>query len=661
MKAGLLLAALAWGTTVVADGAPPKPAPLPIETFTRSDDVGEIKISPDGRTLAMTMGDYGSTVLAFVNRADGKLIGGFREVNGTRIDSFDWVSPDRIIYTIAEKSPSRAAPTPTGEIFAINSNGKSQSLIYGYRAGESQIGTRLKVREASYASAQVISTLPDDPDNILVTEQPWRASGGYWRYDYEARPQITLLNVHNGRKRELGMAPLASAQVLVDSRQQARFAVGWNEQGKLAVAWRPEHEAPWQEFALPGFVGDSIRPLGFTGDNAAVHFLAVPEGESYRALYRLTLASSSIEKLSSAAGADVDDAVMDFKDERVIGYATYADKLARSWIDKDEPAARVYRALERAFAGQRFDITSATDDGKFVVAYVQSDVNPGEFYLVDTTALKADFLRAGRSWIDPRAMRPREPINLAARDGLVLHGYLTRPAGPPPYPMVVLPHGGPHFVRDVWEFDWEAQLLASRGYAVLQVNFRGSGGYGLDFQSAGYREWGAKMQDDVTDATRWALSQGLASPGRICIFGASYGGYAALMGVAREPDLYRCAVGYAGVYDLEMMRSTGDIPDSRAGRNYLDEALGDDVAQLRSRSPTHLASSIKAPVFLVHGTADIRADFDQAQAMKTALERAGKSFEWLALSREGHGIYDEETRQDAYQRILGFLDRHLER
>lgn len=659
MQYGLLLTALLWSAGAMAQGTASAPVPLSLESFTRSDEFGEVKISPDGQTLAMTLGKYGSTALAFVDRKDGKLIGGFREINGTQIAWFDWVSPQRIIYAIAEKSPSRAAPDLTGEIFAIDSNGKAQALIYGYRAGQSQIGTRLKVREASYASAHVVSALPGDPDNILIAEQPWRASGGYWRYDREARPTITLLNVNNGRKRELGTAPLSSAQILVDSREQVRFAVGWNAQGKVAVAWRPEPEAPWQEFALPGFRGDTIRPLGFTSDNAAVHFLAVPEEQSYRALYRLTLASGAIEKLSVADGADVTDAVMDFKDERVIGYATYTDKLARAWLAKDDPAARVYRALERAFAGQAFGISSATDDGKLVVAYLQSDVNPGEFYLVDTSAMKADFIRASRAWIDPRTMRPREPIGLTARDGLALHGYLTRPVGPPPYPLVVLPHGGPHEIRDVWEFDWEAELLASRGYAVLQVNFRGSGGYGLDFQSAGYREWGGKMQDDVTDATRWAVAQKLATSDRICIFGASYGGYAALMGAAREPDLYRCAIGYAGVYDLEMMRSTGDIPDSRAGRVYLDEALGDDVAQLRSRSPTHLASSIRAPVFLIHGTADVRVDFEQAQAMKRALERAGKRFEWLALSREGHGIYDEETRLEAYERIVRFLDTHL--
>jgi len=272
---------------------------------------------------------------------------------------------------------------------------------------------------------------------------------------------------------------------------------------------------------------------------------------------------------------------------------------------------------------------------------------------------RADFLRAGRIWIDPKQMRPKQPIALKARDGLELHGYVTRPAGDGPHPLVVMPHGGPHGIRDTWEFDPEVQLLANRGYAVLQLNFRGSAGYGIDFETAGYGEWGARMQDDLTDATRWAIEQKIAPADRICIFGISYGGFASLMGVAREPDLYRCAIGYAGVYDLELMWESGDIPDSRRGRDYLQRVLGTDVAKLRAQSPVYNAQHIKAPVLLIHGKSDWRADYEQAERMKAALVQHDKKIEWLALSREGHGAYDENTRRAVYERILQFLDANL--
>ena len=236
---------------------------------------------------------------------------------------------------------------------------------------------------------------------------------------------------------------------------------------------------------------------------------------------------------------------------------------------------KVRASLMRAFPGSNVRITSTTADGSLAIVFVDSDVNPGDYYLFDTKTMRAEFLRATRTWIDPRQMRPRKPIEVTARDGVKLHGYLTQPAGTGPQPLVVLPHGGPHGIRDTWEFDWEAQLLASRGYAVLQINFRGSAGYGMDFETAGYRQWGAGMQDDVTDATRWAIEQKVTEPNRICIFGGSYGAFAALMGAAREPDLYRCAVGYAGIYDLELMLSSADIPESRSRPGLSGQGSGE--------------------------------------------------------------------------------------
>ena len=290
---------------------------------------------------------------------------------------------------------------------------------------------------------------------------------------------------------------------------------------------------------------------------------------------------------------------------------------------------------------------------------VDSDVNPGDYYLFDTATKRADFLRAGRIWIDPKQMRPKEPIALKARDGLELHGYVTRPAGDGPHPMVVIPHSGPHGIRDVWEFDWEVQLLANRGYTVLQVNFRGSGGYGMDFGRAGYGEWGAQdagrphrrdpLGDRAEDRVRGPHLHLRHQLRRLC--GAD--------GRAREPDLYRCAIGYAGMYDLELMLESGNLPDSRWGRAYLQRVLGSDVAKLRAQSPVYSAQNIKAPVLLIHGKSDGLADFEQAQRMKAALEKNQKKVEWLALGREGYSTYDEDTRREVYERILQFLAANL--
>ena len=293
---------------------------------------------------------------------------------------------------------------------------------------------------------------------------------------------------------------------------------------------------------------------------------------------------------------------------------------------------------------------------------VSSGREPGRYFLYDAAHGKAEFLLAVRPWIHPERMGEVEPFTMKARDGLALHGYVTRPPGKENarnLPMVVFVHGGPYGVLDFWEYDPWVQMLATRGYAVLQVNFRGSGGYGEAFIRAGYREWGAKMQDDVTDATRWAIAQGIADPRRICIFGGSYGGYAALQGVVRDPDLYRCAIGYVGVYDLALMYSRGDIPQSLYGENYLKVVLGEARDELRRRSPAASAGRIKARMMLVVGGQDKRVPPAQGQAMRSALGKAGVEHEWIHERTEGHGFHGERNVERLMQRIDAFLASSL--
>jgi dipeptidyl aminopeptidase/acylaminoacyl peptidase len=262
--------------------------------------------------------------------------------------------------------------------------------------------------------------------------------------------------------------------------------------------------------------------------------------------------------------------------------------------------------------------------------------------------------------IDTTQMRPMEPYKLKVRDGTEMYAYLTRPDDSDgPFPMIVLPHGGPHGVRDYWSFNPEVQMLASRGYAVLQVNYRGSGGYGRNFLYTGYGKWGTIMQDDLTDATHWAINSGIADKERVCIYGGSYGGYAAMMGVVREPDLYQCAIAYVGVYDLELMFKKGDIPTRESGITFLKQAVGEDKEDLRARSPLHNLEKLKAPVFIVHGGMDHRVDVEHAYRLRDRMDELGKPYEWLLKPKEGHGFYRPENRLELYERMLTFLDKYI--
>ena len=332
---------------------------------------------------------------------------------------------------------------------------------------------------------------------------------------------------------------------------------------------------------------------------------------------------------------------------------------ARYW-SPDSEDAKWHRALAKAFPDSMVNIASRSADGAVVVLLVRSDKDSGTYYVLDRGTHKVSLLFHTRPWLDASRMSASQPFEFGARDGVTLHGFVNRPPGASGAgPMVVMVHGGPYFVVDDWAFDEETQLLAAKGYTVLRVNFRGSAGFGRPFMELGYRQWGGAMVDDITDATRWAVAKGIADPRRICIYGASYGGFAALMSVAREPGLYRCAVGLSGVYDLSKLYRWGDIHRSDYGMHYLDVVLGSDKEWLQAHSPTALASAIKVPVLLAHGTLDARVPIKHAKAMRSALEEAGDPPEFVVYEWEGHGLSDPAHRQDFYERTLRFLEKNL--
>ncbi|KAF1055410.1 MAG: Dipeptidyl aminopeptidase BIII [Stenotrophomonas maltophilia] len=331
-----------------------------------------------------------------------------------------------------------------------------------------------------------------------------------------------------------------------------------------------------------------------------------------------------------------------------------------AFFDEQSPTASIQRMLEKAFPGQAVSLLSGTRDQSRLLVRVASGSNPGDYFVYTTATRKAAFLTGRYRWLDRNEGAVVRPVALAARDGLPLHGFLTVPRGSEgkALPMVVVPHGGPFDVFDDGGFERDNQLLAAAGYAVLQVNFRGSGNYGRAHTQAGAQQWGRAMQDDVTDATRWAISEGIADKERVCIYGASYGAYAALMGAAREPGLYRCAAGYVGVYDLPMMYKRGDIQDRASGVTYLRDWLG-DPASLAAVSPVTLAAAIKAPVLLAAGREDPRAPVQHTERMEAALKQAGVPVEALYYPREGHGLYTEANQRDYYTRLLAFFARSL--
>jgi dipeptidyl aminopeptidase/acylaminoacyl peptidase len=303
-----------------------------------------------------------------------------------------------------------------------------------------------------------------------------------------------------------------------------------------------------------------------------------------------------------------------------------------------------------------------SDDRQRVIVQSWTANDPGMYYLYDAKAQKLSKLLARMPWIDAAKMAEVSAIKFQARDGLLLHGYLTLPLdrGRKNLPLIVLPHGGPQ-TRDAWGYDPDVQFLANRGYAVLQVDYRGSTGYGEAFVKSGLRQVGTGMQHDITDGVHWAIRQGIADEKRIGIMGGSFGGYAALMGLALEPDLYRCGISIAGVTDwVELIKEKAEMfPQSYA---YNLSLVGDpkkDSPALNAISPVHLVDRIKGPVLIIHGRDDPAVPYNQARLLVSALEKAGKPHELMAKYNEQHGLRDFNNRIEMYRQVEAFLQKHL--
>lgn len=638
---------LSLATAVAAQTAAPD-----LETLLRRPTFVDMKIAPDGRHLAATVpqGDD-RTVLVVLDRSTMQPTSVLQMRPKEHIDQFHWVSDRRLVVSVALREGMLDQPQPTGELYGVNADGSAATPLFGFRMarGMPAGGSNIRRPQAEEASAFLIDTLPGDERHVLVNVVPWRGE--------QAHSEVRRLNVATGQTSRVVRSPVPLADFLTDLEGNVRLAMALRSNGDMQVHHRAAGGGDWSLVHDQGSSGRRLLPLYF--ESADVVVVREERGQGADALVRWNLASGEKSVLVQPEVADVEDVLYGITPRKVYAVRNHPALPNLLMVDPESREARLAGALAEAFPGQHAWVTSFTADGKLGLVQVYSDRNPGEFYLFDLESMRATYLGTTREWIDPERMATMRPVSFAARDGTTLHGYLVLPHGREPrdLPMVVNPHGGPHQLRDTWGFDEEAQLLASRGYAVLRVNFRGSGGYGGAFEQAGYRQWGGLMQDDIADATRWAVREGIADGDRVCVYGASYGGYSAMMQAARYGELYRCAIGYVGVYDLALMYQEGDVRRTMYGRSYLERVLG--RSNLSPMSPVNLAGQIEVPVMLVHGAEDQRAPQTHADRMRAALRAAGNDPEWLVERREGHGFYTQENRLKLYTRLLAFLDRHI--
>ncbi len=650
LATSLLLIAFVFNSNTVAAEM------LSIETYTKPDAVeaGSFQFSPTGAYFAIIVPRDDRSSLIVFDRQANKPVANITLEKGQYIGQYHWVNEKRIVLSINERDGGLSTPTPTGELFGVDADGGNKHYLFGYR-GAMDVGTNIKRAVATRASAYVLEPLADANNTVLVAIHSWETTGETTYAD------MARLNVYSGALiKNGGRIPLRYFNnVLVDQTKKVRLVSGVTTDRYSQLLYRNPETSEWVNINDEHKTNRAIEPLAYT-KNGLEFYARVAEPGKLDYLIQFNPVTLAEKKIYSPVSASIGGLFRTADRKTAYAIESYDGRGGYVFLDKALPEAMLIKTLMSQFPGDLVIANSFSMDGRFASVFVTSDVNPGEYYIYDRDANKLSLSIGVRSAIKPDNAALVEPIEFKARDGLTIHGWLTRPNGvTSKMPLVVLPHGGPYGEVDRWTFNPETQLLASRGYAVLQINYRGSGGYGADFMNAGMREWGGKMQSDLTDGTRWLISQNQVDPDRVCIYGISYGGYAALMGVATEPDLFKCAIGYAGVYELAAMSGQGSIDNTAYGKQYLEDIFENNDAWLQARSPTRLASRIKAPVLLIHGGEDKRVPAAHAKAMQKALTAAGNPPKWVFESTEGHGFFDPKKRLNAYQNIIDFLDKNI--
>lgn len=646
-------------TAQPAPGSPPALKPPPLEAFFQPATLQDVEMSPSGRWIAAQVARPGERARLVIsdleNKEPAKVVAAFSRYD---VRSVFWVSDDLLVFQLADdQDRDRRAEYKGRGLLSVTRDGERMRVLI-----KREWDTAFPVQSSAPLEANhtLLARGAAGSDELVIGEQMFDGAGEFAAY------RLIRLNARNGaRSTILDQAPAHVQDWWFDHQGVPRAAMS-SESGRYTLHWHELADKAWREIASFPWLEHPYWPA-FVDGGGQLFVTRNFDDAGKSELVRLDLATGKpvSEPLVSLPGFSSDyDPVIDRQTGELLGLNLLADARVQVWFS---PAMKALQTKVDAMLPGRINQLSCRpcDKPRRLLVHSYNDRHPGEYLAYEVATDSWQRLGVARPAIDPEQMGRMDFHRIKARDGADLPLWVTLPPGgaAKPRPAVVLVHGGPWARGAEWRWDAESQFLATRGYVVIQPEFRGSTGYGSAHYRAGWKQWGQAMQDDVTDALRFAIGKGWVDASRVCIAGASYGGYAALMGLAKDPDLYRCGVSWVGVTDPRLMFSIHWSDIGRDSKQHtMPQLIGDpvkDAAMLAANAPVELAAKIKAPVMLTYGSLDRRVPLEHGERMRDALRQAGNPPEWHVYGDEGHGFKRPENVLDFWRRVDSFLARHL--
>lgn len=651
-----MLLALTLSTHATEQGQGKGKPTVSVADFAQFDRYSHVKISPKGDYIsALTWIDGDKAVSIYDTKTlelQHRLQFAERDPNNVHF----WAGDDRIV-TKRDVETTRASGLRSGsysnysftssEFFGINADGSASRNLVTIKNGRTQAGEILW--------QDVIDPQTKNNEYML-------ALGHAFRGNEDMPSTIFKINIEYGRTVKVIDTPVYRPKVLTDNNGDIRFAIGFDKEFRLkGHALTDEGWVRLDRFNRR--INQSFEPLALKGNEPAVYGLYNSEGKA-KGLYLFNWETGRRDRIFEHSKVSIDSVMYD---SQGIAYAvTYDDGTPKTFIvERENPDAKILQSIMAQMPDKQVKIVSQTNDGEQKVVYSQSQKDPGSYYLYDNRSQDLRPLFSKRPWVNENTMATIIPTSFKTTDGLELSGYITLPIGLDSLdkahnlPFVVKVHGGPHGVRDTMRYDEEAQLYANHGIAVMQVNFRGSGGFGSEFRQLGYRRWATDIQLDIIESARSLIDKGYADKNRMCIVGSSFGGFSAIQSATIEPELFKCAVAVNGAYDLALLYKIGRLKKTKIGQHELTLALGGYKNRLKATSPLNNLDKLKASVLVIHGEKDRRVPIEHAKKLTKSLAKASHDYEALFIDDLRHGYTKPEQKQQVYEKSLLFLLKHL--